>query len=119
MVEQYRVADGVWNIFGPAKGASLVEPIDGNHARAWFEHGTTNRIQVYLFSGTPTREGFHQYTYIRNGNQHRIFIDGEIAGTSLFDQGPNDTPETPFPIEGMVSDKNGTPSAGIIYEVRI
>jgi|GEM_PF-6217967 len=60
-----RVADGVWNIFGPAKGASLVEPINGSYAKAWFEHGTTNQIQVYLFSGTPTREGFHQYTYIR------------------------------------------------------
>jgi hypothetical protein len=67
--------------FGPAKGASLVEPIDGN--------------------------------------QHRIFIDGEIAGTSLFEQGPNDPSETPLSIGGMVSDKNGTPFAGIIDEVRI
>ena len=37
----------------------------------------------------------------------------------MFDQGPNDTSETPFPIEGMVSDKNGTPFAGIIDEFRI
>ena len=102
-----------------AKGALLVEPIEGSDAREWFEHGTAKQRHLDFISGTPKREGGHQYTYVRNGNQHRIFIDREIAGTSLFDQGPNDTSETPCSIQGMVPDKNGTPFAGIIGEVRM
>ena len=76
-----------------------------------------------LFGPTVTDTEFHHYAYVRSGDFHKLFFDGEPAAGETFTGTPGDTSGLPLVIGAFRSDSD--PSgfsvhfAGVIDEVQV
>jgi ABC-type transport system substrate-binding protein len=53
----------------------------------------------HFVSGPVVTDGeMHHYAYVRSGNTHMLYFDGEVAGESAFPAGPADTSGLPLSI---------------------
>ena len=68
-------------------------------------------------------DAFHHYAYVRSGNNHKLFFDGQVVASGDFIAGPGDTSGLPLTIGAFRTDSDPTGFAshfgGVIDEVEI
>ena len=66
---------------------------------------------------------FHHYAYVRSGNNHKLYFDGQVAASGDFNGRPGDTSTLPLTIGSARTDSDPTGFAdyfgGVIDEVEI
>lgn len=76
-----------------------------------------------LFGPTVTDTEFHHYAYVRSGDFHKLFFDGEPVAGETFTGTPGDTSGLPLVIGAFRTDADPTGFnfhfAGIIDEVKV
>ena len=90
-----------------------------NRLRGFFERANASNVDI--IGPTVTDPLFHHYAYVRIGNTHKLFMDGDEVKSETFTGGPGDTSGLPLVIGAVRHDPGGFIQyfGGIIDEVEI
>ena len=88
---------------------------------AFFERGDGSNVR--LDGPIVTDVNFHHYAYVRSGDHHKLFMDGEVVASGDFTGSPGDTSGLPLTIGALRHDPDPTGFVqyfgGVIDEVEI
>ena len=116
------------------KGAGVVRSVDvptsfvmrfsgerlsesGDFLEAGFERA--NGSDVFLRGPVIADERFHRYAYVRNGTEHKLFLDGMVVVRDSFTGRPGDTSGLPLVIGAGPAHNQINMFVGVIDEVLV